>query len=178
MCIFCIKINTGAKRWWLTPADFGRIMVHGQLGQIVHEITLHLQNDQSKMDWRCGLSSRGSIWQAQSLEFKLQAHQNKQKKIVTCTYTDTQTSTCMELFRVLHKQGHRERYMSTNIYTSCHPLVFIGHPQSTSHTPTEKEPPTVTHTQKLELPQMIPWRLGSRGDCQTKDGELFSVDGQ
>jgi hypothetical protein len=25
---------------------------------------------------------------------------------------------------------------------------------------------------------MIPWRLGSRGDCQTKDGELFSVDGQ
>jgi hypothetical protein len=41
----------------------------------------HLQNNQSKMDWRCGSSSKAPDLQARSPEFKLQSHQ----KIKTTT---------------------------------------------------------------------------------------------
>jgi hypothetical protein len=40
----------------------------------------NLQNNQSKMDWRCGSSDRIPALQAQSPEFKPQSHQKKRKK--------------------------------------------------------------------------------------------------
>jgi hypothetical protein len=40
----------------------------------------HLQNNQSKMDWRCCSSSRAPTLQAQSPEFKHQFHQTKPSK--------------------------------------------------------------------------------------------------
>jgi hypothetical protein len=40
----------------------------------------HLQNNQSKMEWRCDSSFRAPPWQAQSPEFKPQSRQNKKKK--------------------------------------------------------------------------------------------------
>jgi hypothetical protein len=53
----------GSPVWWLTlailatwEAEIGRITVRGQPRQIVQEA--HLQNNQSKMDWRRGSSSR------------------------------------------------------------------------------------------------------------------------
>jgi hypothetical protein len=60
-------------------AEIGRIAVSGQSRQIVHE-TLHLQNSQSKMDWRCG--SSGRVPALQCLQFKLQSHQKKKKKAI------------------------------------------------------------------------------------------------
>jgi hypothetical protein len=39
------------------------------------------QNNQSKMYWRCGSSSREPALQAQSPEFELQSHQKKKEKI-------------------------------------------------------------------------------------------------
>jgi hypothetical protein len=50
--------------------EIRRIVVQGQLGQIVHETPPHLQNNQSKMDWRCGSSSRVPALPAQSPEVK------------------------------------------------------------------------------------------------------------
>jgi hypothetical protein len=73
-----IKLQTGHQ--WLMPiilatweAEIRRIMVQGQPGQIFLE-TPHLQNNQSRMDWRCGSSSRTPALQAQSPEFKSQSH--------------------------------------------------------------------------------------------------------
>jgi hypothetical protein len=64
----------------------GRIEVWGQLRQIILE-TPHLQNNQSKMDWRCGSSSRVPALQVWSPEFKLQFHnQKKVSKIWTQIY--------------------------------------------------------------------------------------------
>jgi hypothetical protein len=40
----------------------------------------HQQNNQSKMDWRCGSSGRGPVLQVQSPELKPQSHQKKKKK--------------------------------------------------------------------------------------------------
>jgi hypothetical protein len=62
---------------WLIPlipweAEIRRIKVQGQPGQIVPR--LHLQNNQSKMNWRYGSSSRAPALQAWSPEFKLQSH--------------------------------------------------------------------------------------------------------
>jgi hypothetical protein len=56
----------------------GRIEVQGQPEQIV--MRFHLQNDQSKMDWRCSSSGRAWALQTRSPEFKPQFHQKKKKK--------------------------------------------------------------------------------------------------
>jgi hypothetical protein len=39
----------------------------------------HLQNNQRKMDWRCGSSNRIPALHVQSTEFKPQSHQKKKK---------------------------------------------------------------------------------------------------
>jgi hypothetical protein len=61
-----------------------RIAVQGQPGQIVLETAppphTHLQNNQSKLDWRHGSSGRVPSLQAQSTEFKPQSHQKKEEK--------------------------------------------------------------------------------------------------
>jgi hypothetical protein len=54
-----------ARSQWFTPvilAEVGMITVCGQPQQIVHEIP-HLQNIQSKIDWRCGSSCRAPALQ-------------------------------------------------------------------------------------------------------------------
>jgi hypothetical protein len=40
-------------------AEIGKTMVQGQPRKIIWE-TPHLQNNQSKMDWRCGSNGRAS----------------------------------------------------------------------------------------------------------------------
>jgi hypothetical protein len=61
-------------------AEIGRIMVWGQPGQILFKTPLS-KNNQVKMDWRCGSSSRMPALQTQSPEFKSQSHaKNKQKQ--------------------------------------------------------------------------------------------------
>jgi hypothetical protein len=52
-------------------AGIRRMAVPGQQGQIVYEA--HFQNNQSKMDWRCGSRSRALALQVQSPEFKAQS---------------------------------------------------------------------------------------------------------
>jgi hypothetical protein len=50
------------------------ITVQGQPQKIVCEMPpTHLQNNQTKTDWRCGSSSRAPALQVQSLEFKPQS---------------------------------------------------------------------------------------------------------
>jgi hypothetical protein len=63
-----LKENTEAGCWWLTSiipatwkAEIRRIKVQSQLGKTVLK-TPHLQNNESKMYWRCGLSSRVPAW--------------------------------------------------------------------------------------------------------------------
>jgi hypothetical protein len=58
-------------------AEMGRIKVQGQPRQRVWET--HLQNNQSKMDRRCGSKGREPALQAQSSKFKHQSHQRKKK---------------------------------------------------------------------------------------------------
>jgi hypothetical protein len=41
---------------------------------------LHLENNQSTMDWRHGSSGTVPVLQAQSIEFKPQAHQRTTKR--------------------------------------------------------------------------------------------------
>jgi hypothetical protein len=43
----------------------------------------HLQNKQSKMEWRCGSSSKVSALQSQSPEFKPQSHQKKKRWLLS-----------------------------------------------------------------------------------------------
>jgi hypothetical protein len=40
----------------------------------------HLQNNQSKMDWRCGSSGRTPVLPAQSFEFKPQSYKKTKTK--------------------------------------------------------------------------------------------------
>jgi hypothetical protein len=68
---------------WLTPiilgtweAEIRRSKVWGQPGQKVHEIPC-LQNNQSKIDWRCDSSGRAPALQVWRPAFKPQSHQNK-----------------------------------------------------------------------------------------------------
>jgi hypothetical protein len=46
----------------------------------------HLQNNQSKMGWRCGSIHRATALQAWSSDFKPQSHQKKKKNSVLCTF--------------------------------------------------------------------------------------------
>jgi hypothetical protein len=55
--------------------EIRRIKVGGQSGQIV--LDPHLQNNQSKMDWRCGSSGRTPALQAQGSKFKPHCHQKR-----------------------------------------------------------------------------------------------------
>jgi hypothetical protein len=69
------KRKARARRRWITPvilasweSEIGRIMIQGQLRQIVHETPpANLQNNQSKMDWRCGSSGRMPTLQCKAL---------------------------------------------------------------------------------------------------------------
>jgi hypothetical protein len=56
--------------------------------QIVFK-THHLKNNQTKMDWRCGLSSRVPGLQVPVPDFKPQSHQKKKKKIGTMSQVIT-----------------------------------------------------------------------------------------
>jgi hypothetical protein len=52
--------------------EIRKIVVRGQPGQIVCKT--HLQNNQSKMDWRCDSSGGAPALQVQSPEYKSQFH--------------------------------------------------------------------------------------------------------
>jgi hypothetical protein len=41
----------------------------------------HLQNNQSKMDWRCGSSRRAPALQVWNAEFKPQSHKKKKEEV-------------------------------------------------------------------------------------------------
>jgi hypothetical protein len=68
------------QSYLLGRAEIRRIKVQGQFRQIS---SLHLQNNQSKTDWRCGSHCRGSALKAQSPDFKPQSHQKKKKSFKT-----------------------------------------------------------------------------------------------
>jgi hypothetical protein len=53
-------------------------MTQAQLGKYFPRS--HLQNNQSKMGWRCGSIGRTPVLQVQSPEFTPQSHQIKKKK--------------------------------------------------------------------------------------------------
>jgi hypothetical protein len=57
--------------------EIGRMGVQGQPKQIVY--VTHLQNNHSKMDWKCGSSSKAPALQMQIPEFEPQSHQKKKK---------------------------------------------------------------------------------------------------
>jgi hypothetical protein len=82
---FTVKNELRARHWWFTPvilvtweAEMGRIAVRGQSMQIVCE-TPHLQNNQSKIVWRCGSGCRPPVLQVWSPGFKPQSYQKKKK---------------------------------------------------------------------------------------------------
>jgi hypothetical protein len=62
-------------------AEIKRMAVWGQPMQKVHETPPHLQNNKSKMDWRCGPSFRATALQAWSPEFKVQPQHPPQKDV-------------------------------------------------------------------------------------------------
>jgi hypothetical protein len=71
--------------WWFIPvtlatwkAKIGRIMIWDQPGQILCK-TPYLQNNQSKIDWRCGSSSMALALQVWSPEFKTPVPLKKKK---------------------------------------------------------------------------------------------------
>jgi hypothetical protein len=77
-----LRVDGGAGHRWLTPvllatwgAEIAKTAVQGQPGQIVHKP--HLQNNQSKMDWRCGSRTKTPALQVQSSELKPQSNQKK-----------------------------------------------------------------------------------------------------
>jgi hypothetical protein len=68
--LFHVILKISGKCWWPVllatwETESGRTVAWGQPGQIVHE-TPHLQNNQNKMDWRYGSSSRKPALQVQS----------------------------------------------------------------------------------------------------------------
>jgi hypothetical protein len=109
------KKSEGTGCWWPTPvilpsweAEIGIIEVWGQPGQIVR---LHLQNNHSKMNWRCDSSGRAPAYQMWSPEFNLQIHQNEKKmknpKAVRCTTVSVFLSClCFCLFIISFIQTH------------------------------------------------------------------------
>jgi hypothetical protein len=54
---------------------YGRLKFEASPGKRVHEIP---QNNQSKIDWRCGSSGRAPALQAQTSVFTSQSHQKNQ----------------------------------------------------------------------------------------------------
>jgi hypothetical protein len=59
--------------WATWEAEIGRIMV--RMPALANSLwDPHLQNNQTKMDWRCGLGGRGPTLQMQSPGFKPQFH--------------------------------------------------------------------------------------------------------
>jgi hypothetical protein len=81
------KSFSPAQVWWLTPiilvtweAENRNIAVRGQPRQIVCKNCPHLQNNQSKMDWKYISSSRLPALQEQSSKFKPQFHQKGKRK--------------------------------------------------------------------------------------------------
>jgi hypothetical protein len=78
---FLIKM-IAAGCWWLRPATWepgsGRSKLEASLDK--QFMRTHLQNNQNKMDWSCGSSSREPAPQARCLEFKLQPTKKKKKK--------------------------------------------------------------------------------------------------
>jgi hypothetical protein len=60
-------------------AEIRKINVQGQPRQIVHR-DLHLQNNQSKMNWRSDSSSRAPVLQGQSPEVQTLVSPKKKKK--------------------------------------------------------------------------------------------------
>jgi hypothetical protein len=56
-------------------AEIGRIEVQGETRQTVCKT--NLQNNQSKVEWRCGPRDRAPALQARSPEFKLHSYQKK-----------------------------------------------------------------------------------------------------
>jgi hypothetical protein len=78
------NILSQTRCWWLTPiilatweTEISRITVQGQPKQIV--LKTSSLNNYSKMDRRCGSSSRAPALWAWSLKFKPQSHQEKKK---------------------------------------------------------------------------------------------------
>jgi hypothetical protein len=70
-----------AKGWWLISvilvtweAEIGRIVVQGQPRK--HFVRLRLQNNENKMNCRCG----SRVEQVQSPEFKTQSHTPPKKR--------------------------------------------------------------------------------------------------
>jgi hypothetical protein len=61
-------------------SEIWRIAVQGQPSKQFMRPPPHLQNNQSKMDWRFGSSSRVPTLQVWSPEFKWQSHQNKKSR--------------------------------------------------------------------------------------------------
>jgi hypothetical protein len=89
-----------ARYQWLTPiilatweAGIRRIEIWGQPRKIF--MILHLQTNQSKMDWKCGSSSRAPALQIWSPEFKPHFHQ-------------------------INKIGHKSSKPNKNLGTSSH----------------------------------------------------------
>jgi hypothetical protein len=76
----------GARCWWLLPViiatwetEMYRTLVQGQPRQIVLKAPIS-KNNQSKVNWRCGLSHRVPVLQVQGPEFKHQSHQKNKDK--------------------------------------------------------------------------------------------------
>jgi hypothetical protein len=75
----------GARHQWLTPVILAtsRLTLGGwrfEASPGKQFYRPHLQNNQSKMDWGCGSSSRAPALQVQSLEFKPQSQERKKER--------------------------------------------------------------------------------------------------
>jgi hypothetical protein len=62
--------------------------LYAHMNKIKLKKRIHLQNNQSKMDWRCGSRSRVPVLQAQSTEFKPQSLPPPYTKKVIQTVTE------------------------------------------------------------------------------------------
>jgi hypothetical protein len=79
------SLKDGARHQWLIPvisAIWEAWMEGSRLeARPAKQFTRpSLQNNQSKMDWKCDSSSRAPVLQVHSPEFQLKSHQNKKKK--------------------------------------------------------------------------------------------------
>jgi hypothetical protein len=81
----CLKNKVTAGCWWLTPVilameiEIRTIEVKCQLGQIKF-VRTYLLNNRSKMDWKCGSSSRVPIYKHKALS--LRHCPTKKKKVI------------------------------------------------------------------------------------------------